>query len=167
MRGARPCKHFIQQLPIYIHTSTTPPTTKGRTWMELFIIYHMMGNTSPAPQPQLGMNKWSLGQSLHHFRLQVRRMVNVFCPATQQQCLVGRAAGQPLLHLGITTHLVTLPITIQLTPEAENELATRIIQSQASCSHKAATLKLQNRQWVIQHRLRTRGRVKWLAILRE
>ena len=112
------------------------------------------------------MNKWSLGQSLQHFRLQVRRLVKVLCPVTQHRCLAGRARGQPLLHLGITTHLVTLPITIPLTPAAEHELAIRIIQSQASCSHKVATLKLQQKQWVVQHRLRTRGRVKWLASLR-
>ena len=131
----------------------------------------MMGYSTPAPQANKdtthASTKWSLGQSMQHFRLQVRRMVKVLCPGSQHQVLKGQANGQPLIHLGITTHLATLPITVQLTPAAETELAVRIIQSQASCSHKAANQKLRDRHWVIQHRLRTRGRTKWLTSLKK
>ena len=130
----------------------------------------MMGYTTPAPKPQQdgspALVKWSLGQSLQHIRQQVRRMIKALCPPSQHRCLTGKAEGQPLLHLGITTHLVTLPISIPLTSDAEAELTTRIIQSQTSSSYKAATQKLQQKQWVIQHRLRTKGRTKWLDSLK-
>ena len=167
--GARPYKQFLHDTPIYLHNENTPTATRGRTWIELLIIFHMMGFSTPAPQTtsSQAIERWSLGQCLQHFRLQIRRMVKVLCPASQQGITKGQARGQPLLHLGITTHLTTLPITIHLTPAAEEEIATRIIQSQTSCSHKAAVQKLQDKHWVIQHRLRTRGRTKWLASLRE
>ena len=171
MNGAKPYKQFLQNLPAYLHNEAAPGSGGGRTWMELFIIYHMMGHSTPAPQATKDTSqasaKWSLGQSMQHFRLQVRRMVKVLCPVSQHRVLKGQARGQPLRHLGITTHLAILPITVQLTPEAETDLAARIIQSQASCSHKAATQKLRDRHWVIQHRLRTRGRTKWLTSLKK
>ena len=106
----------------------------------------MMGFDTSTPQPQQdgspALVKWSLGQSLQHFRLQVRRLVKVLCPLTQHRCLIGQAKGQPLLHLGITTHIITLPISIPLTAAAETELAIRIIPTSKlllQSSHPKAT----------------------------
>ena len=159
--GSRPFKTFLRSSPIYLHEAAN--TTRGRTWIELLIIYRMLGyEIQTRGGDRQALTRWSLGQSLHHFRLQVRRTIKALCPPTQHRCITGQADGQPLIHLGITTHLTTLPITIPLTQEAETEVATRIIQSQASSSFKAAARKLQQKQWVIQHRLRTKGRTKWL-----
>ena len=164
LAGSRPYRNFLRHCPIYLHNEKTANTTRGRTWIELLIIYRMMGNEATThDEARTAPIRWSLGQSLHHFRLQIRRTIKAMCPPTQHRSITGQACGQPLMHLGITTHLTTLPLTIPLTKEAETEVATRIIQSQASSSYKAATTKLQQKQWVIQHRLRTKGRTKWLA----
>ena len=162
LSGSRPYRTFLRNSPIYLHDEKDN-TTKGRTWIELLIIYRMMGGDAPdqADSEQKTI-RWSLGQNLQHFRLQMRRTIKALCPQAQHRCITGQAKGQPLIHLGVTTHLTTLPITVPLTKEAETEVATRIIQSQASSSYKAANNKLQQKHWVIQHRLRTKGRTKWL-----
>ena len=167
--GTKHIMHFLQHLKII---PLTPPkhnsaTRQGRTWIELFIVYHLLGfpRIGGAQRQHEAQTKDSLGEQLQLFRLQVRRMVKLTHPTHFHRLFTGSHAGQPLLHLGITTHLTMLPLELALQPEVEKEIAIRILQSQATCTHKAATARLEQQQWVRQARFRTKGRCKWVSSL--
>ena len=63
--GSRPYKSFLRHIPIYLQEEESTNHKKGRTWIELLIIYKMMGYDTPASQPKddgsPALIKWSLG----------------------------------------------------------------------------------------------------------
>ena len=164
---------FLQQVRVIPLTEPKHHTqpTQGRTWLELFIIYHLLGHPRLGGRDKqhkhLAQPQDSLGQLLQAFRLQVRRLVKIIYPPHIQRLFNGKAGGQPLMHLGITTHLTTLPLELNLRPEVEQEIAIRVLQSQASSTLKAATAKLHFQQWVHQKKLRIKGRCRWVKGLHQ
>ena len=163
-----PWAEQLQEFLRRMQFSTANDSRHGCTWLELFILYHLAGynmdsqedSTSPIAKP-------TLAHRLKELRLATRRMAKTMMAEEDIKMFKGTPGrSQRLRGYGINTLLAIMPFCVHLTPGAREQLAIQVLRSQRRIPVQEAQQIMRKRVPILLKAVQTRGRVKWLSMLK-
>ena len=157
--GATSVYQFLQEMPF----KRTQDPAQGTTWLELYIVYRMLGHPEPVSRDQnLAVAKPTMGAQLREFRAVVRKVVRWAFAGKSMLLFRGtESKGHALRTLGLRTILATMPYQLQLTEGARRAVAQHIVRAQANRSGRQASALLDEGSKVKLQPLRTKGKAQW------